>query len=280
VAYADTVQAAHRPKKAFQQSCGQHGYKDAGLLLEQDWERLTTFYRFPKDHWQHLWRFLARRLLVRLLLRRAGVAPGSLVLDAGCGSGGTFAALRDTWQVLGADISPVAIEFCRSRGMELSVVGDITALPLRSGAVDAALSCDVFEHLDDDLAATRSLFEATRPGGVLVTTVPALPWLWSEHDIALQHRRRYTRKSLRAVLEAAGWRVEWLNYTVSILLPAIAVFRLLRRLRGKHAPTVDFFRLPGPLNGLLMALECFEARLSARLPLPPGATLLAIARRP
>ncbi len=240
-------------------------------------EELERMYRLEDTYW---W-FQARRLLVRRLLQRAGIAPGALVLDAGCGSGGTFKALRDAWQVIGADISPVAIEFCRARGMDLSVVGDITALPLRSGAVDAALSCDVFEHLDDDLAASRSLFDATRPGGVLVTTVPALPWLWSEHDIALQHRRRYTRASLRAVLEAAGWQVEWLNYTVSFLLPAIALFRLVRKLRRKSSGgTVDLFELPGPVNRILTGLSCFEARLVARVPLPPGATLLAIARKP
>jgi SAM-dependent methyltransferase len=175
----------------------------------------------------------------------------------------------------------VAIAFCRSRGMELSVVGDNTALPLRSGAVDAALSCDVFEHLDDDVAASRSLFEVTRPGGVLVTTVPALPWLWSEHDIALQHRRRYTRKTLRAALEAGGWQVEWLNYTVSFLLPVIALFRIVRKLRRKSSEsTVDLFELPGPMNRILTGLSCFEARLATRVPLTPGATLLALARKP
>ena len=54
VAYAETVEAARRAKKTFQQWCAQRGYEDAGLLLEQDWERLTTFYRFPREHWQHL----------------------------------------------------------------------------------------------------------------------------------------------------------------------------------------------------------------------------------
>jgi SAM-dependent methyltransferase len=240
-------------------------------------EEIERMYRLQDRYW---W-FVARRLLVQLLLRRARLQPGSLVLDAGCGSGQALAALRDTWRVLGIDISQVAVEFCRSKGMDLSVVGDITALPLRSGALDAALSLDVFEHLDDDAAAARSLLDATRPGGVLVTTVPALPWLWSEHDIALQHRRRYTSKTLRALLENAGWKVEWLNYTVSFLLPPIALFRVWRRLRSKPGgSTVDLFELPRPVNWLFTALSRCEARLATRIPLSPGASLLAIARRP
>ena len=54
VVYAETVEAAQRAKRAFQQWCGQRGYEDAGRLLDQDWERMTTFFRFPKEHWGHL----------------------------------------------------------------------------------------------------------------------------------------------------------------------------------------------------------------------------------
>jgi len=53
-AYAETVEAAGRAKKAFQQWCGDRGYQDAGRLLDEDWERMVTFFRFPKEHWGHL----------------------------------------------------------------------------------------------------------------------------------------------------------------------------------------------------------------------------------
>ena len=53
-AYAPTLAAAERNKRAFQAWCGQRGYPESGRLLDQDWERMVTFYRFPQEHWGHL----------------------------------------------------------------------------------------------------------------------------------------------------------------------------------------------------------------------------------
>lgn len=226
------------------------------------------------------WWFRARRCLVRWLLERFRVPQGGLVLDAGCGTGGTYAALRDRWQVVGCDLAPLAMQYCRRRGMQLGVVGDVTALPVRDQVFDAVISCDVFEHLPEDKPAARALFEATKPGGIIVVTVPALPWLWSEHDEALDHRRRYTRQALHALLSGAGWHVELLNYTVSLLLPPIVVFRVWRRLvrRGSES-RVDVFELPRPVDALLGAISQLDAWLALRVPLPPGASLVAVGRR-
>jgi len=54
VAYAETEQHAEQAKAAFQHWCRQRGYEDAGRLLEDDWERMVTFFRFPREHWIHL----------------------------------------------------------------------------------------------------------------------------------------------------------------------------------------------------------------------------------
>ena len=57
---------------------------------------------------------------------------------------------------------------------------------------------DVLEHLDDDDAALREMIRLTRPGGLIVITVPALRWLWSDWDVVLHHRRRYHRRPILA----------------------------------------------------------------------------------
>jgi len=54
VTYAETLATANKAKRAFEQWCGQHGYEEAARVLDQDWQRLTTFFRFPKEHWTHL----------------------------------------------------------------------------------------------------------------------------------------------------------------------------------------------------------------------------------
>jgi len=53
VMYAPSLQAAEREKSAFQSWCGERGYPQAGVLIEQDWERLTAFYAFPREHGVH-----------------------------------------------------------------------------------------------------------------------------------------------------------------------------------------------------------------------------------
>jgi putative transposase len=54
IPYADTKEKAERKKKVFQTWCTKKGYESAGTLLDQDWDRMTTFYGFPKEHWTHL----------------------------------------------------------------------------------------------------------------------------------------------------------------------------------------------------------------------------------
>lgn len=226
------------------------------------------------------WWFRTRRWLVRGLLERFRVPEGALVLDAGCGTGGIYSALRDRWQVVGCDLAPLALQYCRGRGMSMGVVADIAALPFREKVFDAVVSCDVLEHVPDDEQAARGLFQATKPGGIIVVTVPALPWLWSEHDEALDHRRRYTRRGLGTLLEHAGWRLELLNYTVSLLLPPIIAFRMWRRLGRQGAQRrVDVFELPRPIDALLGGISWADAWLAMRMAMPPGASLVAVARR-
>lgn len=75
-------------------------------------------------------------------------------------------------------------------------------------SVDCMFVMDALEHVDDDAAFAASLFRVVRPGGHAVFTVPAHPWLFSVHDDFLGHRRRYTRRQFRDLLEAAGFRID------------------------------------------------------------------------
>ena len=117
--------------------------------------------------------------------------------------------------------------------------------------------------------------EALPPGGWLFLTVPALPWLWSSHDEAVGHRRRYTSALLRAAIEAAGLEVVQLGHFNSLLLPLAMVHLALRRRRGHH------LEIPSrPVNALLHAAFAAERPVVVRGGFPLGVSLLAVARRP
>ena len=69
-------------------------------------------------------------------------------------------------------------------------------------AYDLIALLDVLEHVPDDLASLRAIHRRLKPGGALLLTVPANPWMWSAHDAAHHHFRRYTKKQLERAVPA------------------------------------------------------------------------------
>ena len=119
------------------------------------------------------------------------------------------------------------------------------------------IASDVLEHIADDGAAAREIARVLRPGGVFIFSVPAHPWLWSAHDVALWHQRRYRRRELVRLLGGAGFRLRWLSYWNSVLFPVVAARRVLASGLGDKTAASDTV-LPSPwvnraLTGILRA---------------------------
>lgn len=248
-------------------------------------------YRMEDRHW---W-FVARRNLVLMALRRlrdslpksgfSGAAAALRILDVGCGTGGTLERLRPFGQVVGLDLETLALEFCRRRDPTLRLVrGSATALPFASGAFDVVVAMDVLEHIPDHAAAAREIARVLAPGGALIATVPAYRALWSRHDVALRHQRRYVAKEVRLLLQGAGLRVERLTYTVSAILPIVWAVRMGQKLRAASAdaaaaPRSDVVPTPALTNQVLRGLLDLENRVALRAHVPFGVTVFAIARK-
>ncbi len=183
------------------------------------------------------WWFVARRELVFLLLRhrfRPPVDRRPVLLDIGCGTGATLGGLAAFGDVTGVDFSLDALRFCRQRGQRTLVRARGEVLPFAEGAADVITALDLLEHIPDDAAAAKEFARVLRPGGLLIITVPACPMLWSEHDEALDHLRRYRGPELRRLLEQAGLTLERFSPCITFLLLPIAVLRILQRLRPRR----------------------------------------------
>ena len=182
----------------------------------------------------------------------------------------------------GADISEDALAFCRQRGHEHLQCCPAERLGFEDATFDVAVCCDVLEHLDNDALAFAEVLRVLKPGGVAIITVPAYPFLWSEHDEALSHRRRYTKAELRTRLQESGARLVKLTYAVSFVFPAIVAIRLLARLRLRRmgTPHTQVGRLPRWANRLLLALSEVENRLVLSCGCPCGTSLVAVAAKP
>ena len=240
---------------------------------------LTKMFELEDTYW---W-FVARRELVRELILRYRPARDEIaVLDVGCGTGATLKAIGDLGTVLGIDRSPEALQFCRTRGLSKLARAKAEELPVASGSVDVVLALDLLEHIQDDAAAARELARVLRSGGVLLATVPAGPELWSEHDEALAHLRRYRAARLRRILVDAGFDIQKLSPVITTLLLPIAALRLAQRIfpRKKGAPETAFIIPPRPINWLLTKILRLERLWLRRFNFPVGVSLVAVARKP
>jgi SAM-dependent methyltransferase len=218
------------------------------------------------------WWFEGRRAVIWALLQCAGLATpgqGLRILDAGCGTGRNLIEFGPLGDARGIDSSPEAIDFCRRRGVVGATEGRLEHLPFQDGAFDLILATDVLEHLEDDRSVMRELRRVAASGARLLATVPAYRWLWSQHDEAHHHFRRYTLRDLRERLRAQGWEAAEWSYFNTALLPPIAAVRTLGRRRPPTDGRPDLKLTPPALNRLLLAPMTAEAamiRRGARLP--------------
>ncbi len=238
---------------------------------------LTAFAAVERSHW---W-FQARREIILAVVERA-VPSGGAVLDIGCGTGFVLERLRERYDAWGLDVSATAVALCRARGLEqvaLGSAGDPSAV--RGRRFQAVLFLDVLEHLDDDAGSLRLARELLLPGGAVIVTVPAFMFLWSHHDDLNQHRRRYDRPGVEALLHRGGFRIEQVSYFNAYLFPVAAAARTAARVLGSSGS--GGLRVPPrPINALLRRVfESEKGRLARQPPgrgFPFGISLLAVGR--
>jgi SAM-dependent methyltransferase len=201
--------------------------------------------RLEQRHW---WYAERRSALHRILRDRR---TGGWAADIGAAAGGNTRVLESLgWRSLALEYSDTGAALARSRGLTVSRA-DAHHLPLRDGSLGVVTALDVLEHLEDDEQAARELRRILRPDGVLVVAVPADPALWSAHDDAVGHLRRYTAETLRTLLTGAGFEIERL-WSWNVLLRPLAV------LRRRKSTGSDLEQVPAVLNAGLRAVVALE----------------------
>ena len=224
---------------------------------------------------RHWWYRARREVLADLIRRKIRLPAHPRILEIGCGTGHNLMMLKRFGSVDGVEIDDAARAIASSR---LGHAVKDAPLPALAGiderAYDLVAILDVLEHVEADRAALVSMAGKLKPGGRILLTVPAHPWMWSAHDEVNHHKRRYTKKSFRAVVHDAGLELELLTYFNSLLFPVAAAARLAGRMTGNKDS--DDALPPGPVNKLLEAIFRAEAYAIGRLPFPPGLSLAAI----
>ena len=242
------------------------------------------FEALPRVEFRHFW-FLARREVILDGIR--GAVPDwreRPLFDIGCGTGGLVAYLESQGVPLAGacDAYLRALEVARGRlGAPLLLVDE--GRPPALGPGQRLLSLfDVLEHIDDDVGSLAWAHSVLEPGGYLVLTVPAHPFLFDEMDRLACHRRRYRRGELGEKLRQAGFEVKRLTHFMAPLVPLLAVSRRLRpapRPGTPRAKDAELRVVPVLNQGLRWLLRAERLWLRTGS-LPFGSSLLAVARRP
>ncbi len=232
--------------------------------------------RQEKDHW---W-FTARRYILKKAISRYSPEGDALdILEAGCGTGGNLQLLNAFGNVCGFELDEAACAMAARTGVKVLQGKLPDDVPFENGSFDIIALFDVLEHVEEDRESMLRLFKLLKPGGRLFITVPALPFLWSRHDIRHHHFRRYTKSTLKGVIEEGGFRIVRLSHYNFLLSPIVVGTRLYRKLaNNQHSD--DEKMPPAWLNHILFKIFSSEGSLLMTMDLPIGVSLIAIAERP
>jgi len=225
-----------------------------------------------QDHWYYVSKGRALRRLLRQFTFRE-------VLDVGAGSGIFSRQLLET----GICSRATCVDPAYSRehvedadGHEICFVKHVD-----EPGQDLVLLMDVLEHVEDDVGLLRQYTSSLPEDGLVAITVPAFQFLWSGHDVFLEHHRRYTRRMLHDVVSKAGLEVTTSRFFFGLLFPAVAAMRLANgwRVRNRQfEPTSSLKRHGNITNMALTLVHDVERTLLFPFNAAAGLTLFCLAR--
>jgi SAM-dependent methyltransferase len=242
--------------------------------MNEDFEKL--YHQLEK---KHFW-FKARRGYILQELNK--VDRDAKILDIGCSSGILLEELAQMGfqlnNLYGIDISEKAINNCKSAGLENTFVMDAQKVSLNQ-KFDIIIASDCLEHLANDEEALANWSNLLNTNGIAYIFVPAFMTLWSEHDEANMHFRRYTQRELIDKLKKNGFEIKKSSYWNFSLFMPILLIRFLSRLKpskGKNTGNLDSLPL---FNSLLFSLLNFENKLLKHLNFHVGVSAFCVATK-
>jgi len=213
------------------------------------------------------------------LLSRLGVTG---FWEIGAGNGNMAVPLsRSGFDVVAVEPLTSGAE-ASARQSVTSICSTLEKLRLPNASLPAVGMFDVLEHLQDPTELLREVHRVLEPGGLLIVTVPAGGWLWSDLDEALGHFRRYRKTTLLGAVVPVGYQPLLVEYIYASLVPAAAVLRALPYKLGRRKSEAEMLHkvrqelsVPVALDRAARLVLRAERNLSRVFSLPCGLSVMA-----
>jgi SAM-dependent methyltransferase len=139
------------------------------------------------------------------------------ILEVGIGHGSYCALLRKHGDYLGIDHDAASVAHAKVRFPDIAfaqcdILKSESLAAIAPKGVDAVVSINVLEHIEDDEKAIANLVNVIRPGGHLLISVPAMAALYNDLDRLAGHCRRYDTSRLREILQRQPVDLLRVNY--------------------------------------------------------------------
>ena len=226
------------------------------------------------------WWFVARRKIIQRAINNLDLPRNIRILDAGCGNGDNLSLLSTFGDLVAFEKNEYALKTAKSKK-----IGEIYKAELPDKLpntiktnFDLIVLLDVLEHIDDDSKSLTTVRKLMNNKGIILITVPAFQWLWSEHDVIHHHKRRYSKSELREKLDSSGFRIKYISYFNTLLFPFALVERIGQKIFSPSNP--EILELPNnKINFLLEKIFSLETIFMNKISLPFGLSLVAIAEK-
>lgn len=238
------------------------------------YNELLQAQKVEKEHFY----YASKRYLIEKIL--AQHCPRDLkILDIGCGTGLESKILSQFGQVTGLDGSKQVIELCRKRGFKKLILYEVKKrLPFKNNTFDMVCAFDVLEHLKYDELIIKEIYRILKKNGLFFFTVPAYPFLFSSHDRALEHQRRYTKKQILELLEG-NFAVIKLSFVNMFLFPFAALWRIFNKNKTGAKKTDIYLKIPHLINRIFIFIFKKETDLISHYSLPLGLSIIGLVRK-
>lgn len=217
--------------------------------------------------------FKAKEKLIDVLLGKLKSKKRLKILNIGSGTGHDIAVMQRFGDVFAVDLDPESLDLIPDDLVVEKKISDVCSMPYQDGFFDAAVAFDVLEHIKDDTKAVKEIRRVLNRDGFFIFTVPAFNILFSSHDRALNHYRRYNKNMIKLLCK--DFSARFISFWVFLLFIPVAVQRLLKR--NDETPKVHCSSLPAVINHIFYRILLAETRLiELGIRLPLGTTICGI----